>query len=61
MSDLSGYVGLDAAAARDKAADTRWKLRVYTRGAILTMDLRRDRLNLELDDDDGVVTRAWIG
>ncbi|MEO5711794.1 MAG: hypothetical protein ABIQ59_18440 [Nocardioidaceae bacterium] len=60
MSDLSGYVGLDAAAARAKAGDTRWTLRVYTRGAVLTMDLRRDRLNLELGDD-GLVTRAWVG
>ncbi|CAN5400427.1 hypothetical protein BH10ACT10_BH10ACT10_12210 [soil metagenome] len=60
MSDLSGYVGLDAVAARAKAEDTRWKLRVYTRGAVLTMDLRPDRLNLELGDD-GLVTRAWVG
>jgi hypothetical protein len=60
MSDLSGYVGLTAAAARAKAEDTRWTLRVYPRGSVLTMDLRPDRLNLELDDA-GVVSRAWIG
>ncbi len=60
MSDLQWLRRARRRGRTEKAADTRWKLRVYTRGAILTMDLRRDRLNLELDDD-GVVTRAWIG
>ena len=55
------YVGLDVEAARAKAAAAGWQhVRAYTHGAMLTMDYREGRLDLELDDDD-VVVRAWVG
>ena len=36
-----------------------WQVRAYEPGARLTMDFRDDRMNLE--HEDGVVRRAWVG
>ena len=57
--DASEYVGLAAATATAKAKAAGWRVRTYTRGSLLTMDHRTDRLNLELDDD-GVVVDARV-
>ncbi|GAA1781266.1 hypothetical protein GCM10009795_029450 [Nocardioides hankookensis] len=36
-----------------------WQVRAYEPGGMLTMDFREDRINLE--HEDGVVRRAWVG
>jgi hypothetical protein len=58
-SDHDELVGkaLDEATAEAEAAG--WRVRAYESGAMLTMDFREDRMNLE--HEDGVVRRAWIG
>jgi hypothetical protein len=45
--------------ATREAEATGWQVRAYEPGGILTMDFREDRLNLE--HEDGVVRRAWVG
>ena len=36
-----------------------WQVRAFEPGSVLTMDYREDRMNLE--HQDGVVTRAFVG
>jgi len=45
--------------ATQVVTDAGWQVRAYSPGSMLTMDYREDRMNLE--HDNGVVTRAWIG
>ena len=54
--ELTGQTLADATATAE--ADG-WQVRAYEPGAMLTMDLREDRMNLE--HEDGVVRRAWVG
>ena len=49
--------GLDEATRDAEVAG--WQVRAYAPGAMLTMDFREDRMNLE--HEDGVVRRAWVG
>jgi len=53
--DESAYVGLPLEAAVSKGEREGWYVRVVREDSILTMDLRTDRLNLRVDDDDVVV------
>ncbi len=53
--DESAYVGLPLEAAVSKGEREGWYVRVVREDSILTMDLRTDRLNLKVDDDDTVV------
>jgi hypothetical protein len=52
-------VGRTLDQATQEAEVAGWRVRAYTPGAMLTMDFREDRLNLE--HEDGVVRRAWVG
>ena len=54
--ELTGQPLADATAAAEAAG---WTVRAHETGAMLTMDFREDRMNLE--HEDGVVRRAWVG
>lgn len=58
-SEHEEFVGkaLDEATREAEAAG--WQVRAYSPGGVLTMDFREDRMNLE--HQDGVVLRAWVG
>lgn len=54
------YVGLDSRAAERLARDRGWStVRSLPPGAIITLEYRAGRLNLEVRD--GRVARAWKG
>lgn len=57
---VAGLVGRPLDEAVRAAAGAGWLVRPYTSGAALSMDYRESRVNLE-HDEDGVVTRAWVG
>lgn len=58
-SEHDELVGKSLAEATREAEAAGWQVRAYEPGGILTMDFREDRINLE--HDDGVVRRAWVG
>ena len=54
------YVGLEASSAERRAGERGWStVRKLPPGAIITMEYRFGRLNLEVED--GRVKRAWKG
>ncbi|WEH19099.1 I78 family peptidase inhibitor [Streptomyces sp. VNUA24] len=58
--DPDGYVGLQAPDAERRAVERGWStVRQLPPGAIVTMEYRFGRLNLEVED--GRVRRAWKG
>ncbi|MDF1605288.1 I78 family peptidase inhibitor [Nocardioides sp. YIM 152315] len=57
---VAGLVGRPLDEAARAATDAGWLVRPLTPGAMMTMDYREGRVNLEHDADD-VVTRAWVG
>ncbi|MFJ3673023.1 I78 family peptidase inhibitor [Streptomyces sp. NPDC090106] len=60
QDDPDGYVGLGAERAELLAREQGWStVRSLPPGAIITMEYRAGRLNLEVRD--GRVTRAWKG
>lgn len=52
-------VGKSLDEASGIATEAGWQVRAYPPGGMLTMDFRQDRMNLE--HQDGVVLRAWVG
>ncbi|MFI6939704.1 I78 family peptidase inhibitor [Streptomyces sp. NPDC050418] len=60
QESLDSYVGLDAQNAERRAREHGWNtVRTLPPGAIITMEYREGRLNLEVTD--GAVTRCWKG
>ncbi|MFJ1997401.1 I78 family peptidase inhibitor [Streptomyces asiaticus] len=58
--DLDSYVGLDAAAAEERARTRGWStVRTLPPGAIITMEYLRGRIDFEVDE--GTVKRCWRG
>ncbi|NBM17924.1 I78 family peptidase inhibitor [Streptomyces sp. GC420] len=58
--NLDEYVGLEAGAAEERARERGWTtVRKLPPGAIITMEYRSGRLNLEVDE--GRVRRSWKG
>ncbi|MFE7762463.1 I78 family peptidase inhibitor [Streptomyces sp. NPDC057438] len=58
--DPDAYVGLQAPDAERRAVERGWStVRKLPPGAIITMEYRFGRLNLEVED--GRVKRAWKG
>ncbi|MBA6438048.1 I78 family peptidase inhibitor [Streptomyces sp. DSM 41524] len=58
--DLDSYVGLDAAAAEERARARGWStVRTLPPGAIITMEYLRGRIDFEVDE--GTVKRCWRG
>jgi hypothetical protein len=58
--DPGAYVGLDPQTAEERARAQGWStVRKLPPGAIITMEYRSSRLNLEVDG--GAVTRSWKG
>ena len=58
-SDDDELVGRTLEEATAEAETAGWQVRAFEPGAMLTMDFREDRMNLEHEDD--VVRRAWVG
>jgi hypothetical protein len=50
------YLGLPAEQAASKATADGWQVRTYSRDSVITMEYRPDRLNLELDDSQVVLS-----
>ncbi|KQW47239.1 hypothetical protein ASC77_12185 [Nocardioides sp. Root1257] len=59
MTTVEDLTGRPLAEATALAEADGWQVRAYEPGGILTMDFREDRINLE--HEDGVVRRAWVG
>ncbi|MBB3042488.1 hypothetical protein [Nocardioides soli] len=59
-SFVDSLVGRTLDEATRIATGAGWLVRPYTPDSMLTMDYRESRVNLE-HDDDGIVTRAWVG
>ncbi|GAA3001067.1 I78 family peptidase inhibitor [Kitasatospora albolonga] len=58
--DEDEYLGLTAERARLLAAERGWSaVRVLEPGALITLEYREDRLNLQVRD--GLVERCWQG
>jgi hypothetical protein len=58
-SEHEELVGRTVDEATREAEAAGWRVRAYAPGSMLTMDFREDRMNLE--HEDGVVRRAWVG
>ena len=56
LADLAGRPVEDATRVVTEAG---WEVRAYSAGSALTMDYRKDRMNLE--HEEGVVNRARVG
>lgn len=56
---VTALVGLPLEEASREAADAGWSIRTLAPRALMSMDYRESRVNLE--HDAGVVTRAWVG
>lgn len=52
----SDYLGLPAEQAASKATADGWQVRTYSKDSVITMEYRPDRLNLELDDSQVVLS-----
>lgn len=59
MTTVEELIGQPLADATATAEAAGWQVRAFEPGAMLTMDFREDRINLE--HEDGVVRRAWVG
>jgi hypothetical protein len=59
MTSVEELTGRSLAEATQAAEADGWQVRAYAPGSMLTMDFREDRMNLE--HEDGVVRRAWVG
>lgn len=59
MTTVEDLTDRPLAEATAEAEADGWQVRAYEPGGVLTMDFREDRINLE--HEDGVVRRAWIG
>ncbi|MFJ8046243.1 I78 family peptidase inhibitor [Kitasatospora sp. NPDC096147] len=58
--DEDAYTGLTREAAERLAAEQGWRtVRVLAPGALITLEYREDRLNLQVRD--GLVERCWQG
>lgn len=56
---LDALVGRPVTDATREAKDAGWTVRTLAPGALMSMDYREGRVNLEHDGE--VVTRAWAG
>jgi hypothetical protein len=55
-----GLLGRPLDEATRLAAAAGWLVRPCAPGAVVTMEYREGRVNLE-HGEDGIVTRAWVG
>jgi len=60
--DLEEFTGLSLEEAKIQAEKIGIsRVRVISKTGTYTRDYRKDRINLELNDNDLMIIRAWIG